>query len=154
MTATELFIRFLKDNGFYTFIKPFIGETYRKCFKLGYNTEETIGGSEDMVSAILRAKTASLKDIVFLIYNEGGYVNGVNKFGYRNYLKIDGKFQIFLKERVNKNYLKLFIRYNENELDFRKCRNGYHNLQFSIIKNPEEVKNVISYGRSNQHTYK
>ena len=139
MTATQVFIRFLKEIGYYSKIKPYIIEA---AMKRGVYDEDyeilknKYGDSQLIVDRLLKNCRYSLSNLSYaLIYSRGFATSGCFRF-------IDKKWRAYLRKNINGNYFKVMIPDNELEIAFHndiwgraKYRNGYHSLDFTLKDN-------------------
>lgn len=132
MTATQVFLRFLKENGYYKKTIPYIfllANFYNVKKKSFGKVREMCGDTTSIVDNILKNRHSSLSHIVFLL----GYYTDMFK-GYNRWEAINSmasEFNKFLKTNVKGNYRKCMIEDTMPEIDVFGGRNGYHSLNFT-----------------------
>ena len=139
MTATQVYIRFLKEIGYYSKIKPYIIEAAMKCGV--YNEDYEIlknehGDRQLIVDRLLKKCKYSLFNLNYaLSYSHGFAISGCFRL-------TDKKWKEYLRKNINGNYFKVMIPDNELEIAFHndiwgrgKYRNGYHSLDFTLKDN-------------------
>lgn len=134
MTATQLFFRFLKENGLYGKMYPFIIQAIRNANISNVSDvklKAVHGDKPISIDKLLKHEKCDLANIFFTICKNSSrleYSKDINV--YNLYLM----FLSFLHKNVKGNYFKILITDNIPQTmsdEFGRFRNGYHVLDYT-----------------------
>lgn len=131
MTATQVFLRFLKEYGYYQKALPHIfalADYFHVEKKSFGKVKEMHGDAVSVIDNILKKRHYSLSCIINLLSYNTSMFNGHDRWERVHRMTID--FNKFLMTNVKGNYRKCMIGDSMPEIDVFGCRNGYHSLNF------------------------
>ena len=132
MTATKVFIRFLKEEGYHRYAEEIAVRNIEMCSRRSDMRKENFSKikkenfKKNFVEIVLKSYRQSLSAIFYYIILPNNIAD--------ERTKLCAKFWNFLKNNINGNYLKQMIPNFIEEKDAYRYRNGYHELEFSLKK--------------------
>lgn len=130
MTATEVFFRFAKENGYYNFLQK---KVKKAICTASLDTNPIVcdklikmhGKKNFSIDMLLKKYNYTLFDVIYLIDSFGGRIKA------QLFREIHKKWSNYVRGNLKGNYYKRFIKDEYNELDRFRYRNGYHAIDFT-----------------------
>lgn len=126
LTATQIFLRALKETGEYHNVINAIHTANKKKIHIGYNWKKINFHSPTFVEDIMLSNYCNLLGVIDYIRLGFMYRND-----YNNFQTTTKKIHKWIIKNVNGNYLKRLVSKASSEIDWDGERLGYHDLKFS-----------------------
>ena len=125
LTATQVFLRALKETGEYNHVMKVIRDNNKRSEHIGYCWKPINVGSRTCVEDLMRELNCSL---LFVINHISLGFDSI--YDYGQFMKTRKKIHKWIMKNVKGNYLKRLVDYEIPEF-YNGSRSGYHNLEFS-----------------------
>ena len=125
LTATQVFLRALKETGEYNHVMKVIRDNNKRSEHIGYFWKPINVGSRTCVEDLMRELNCSL---LFVINHISLGFDSI--YDYGQFMKTRKKIHKWIMKNVKGNYLKRLVDYEIPEF-YNGSRSGYHNLEFS-----------------------
>ena len=125
LTATQVFLRALKETGEYNHVMKVIRDNNKRSEHIGYNWKSINIDSRTFVEDLMREMNSSL---LFVIdYMSLGFEF---PYQYEQFMETTKKIHKWIVKNVKGNYLKRLVKYEIPEVE-DGSRWGYHELKFT-----------------------